>query len=209
MRISNRNIVIVVAVIIVLIALTFPLWRPFFINDVVDEAFPTLTQEQRDAIREMPQDERDVLVAMSDDNPDMAADTAMSMMKDDTNVADEMPEMDEPVVLAQGTFNQFDAVHRGEGTAAIYQLPDGSRVLRLEDFRVTNGPELHVILTRAVPSNIIDGESSEEHVDLGLLKGNVGNQNYDIPADVDLDEFQAVVIYCAPFHVNFSVAAFS
>lgn len=71
----------------------------------------------------------------------MAAETAAAMLEPDTEMADDMP-AGEPVVLATGTFNEFDPVHRGEGTATVYQLPDESRVLRLENFRVTNGPEL-------------------------------------------------------------------
>lgn len=66
----------------------------------------------------------------------------------------------------------------------------------------------NAILVRRTPENILD-RSDPEYIDLGLLNGNVGSQNYDIPADVDLDEIAAVVIYCEPFHVNFSAAALS
>ena len=51
-----------------------------------------------------------------------------------------------------------------------------------------------------------DHVTSEGYVELGKLKGNIGNQNYPIPEGVDPTKFNAVVIYCKPFHVLFSVA---
>jgi hypothetical protein len=91
--------------------------------------------------------------------------------------------------------------------ATIYEGPDGSRVLRLEDFRVTNGPDLHVILVNASDPQSRDDVTSAGYVDLGSLKGNVGNQNYVIPNDVEIPENGSIVIYCQPFHVVFSVAS--
>jgi hypothetical protein len=38
------------------------------------------------------------------------------------------------------------------------------------------------------------------------LKGNEGDQNYDIPAGTDLDKFQTVSIYCERFNANFGAA---
>jgi hypothetical protein len=202
----NRLIVVGIAAAIILAAVTFPLWRPLFVNDVVDEAFPALTEPQRDAVRAMPADQRSLLVQMAEENSEMASDTALAMMEDDTSVAESMPA--DPVLLGSGSFRGFDAVHNGEGTAAIYELADGSRVLRLEDFRVNNGPDLHVILASSAPTTTFERPDAG-YIDLGSLKGNVGNQNYEIPADVDLAAFGAVIIYCLPFHVNFSAAALS
>ena len=94
-----------------------------------------------------------------------------------------------------------------QGEATIYRGPDGSRLLRLENFSVTNGPNLHVILTpRQNPTNRNDVMAAG-YVDLGKIKGNVGNQNYEIPDDVDISNIESVVIYCVPFSVVFSVAS--
>ena len=79
---------------------------------------------------------------------------------------------------------------------------DASHVLRLEDLNVTNGPDLHVLL-------MVDPEGSDKsqgYLDLGKLKGNIGNQNYPIPPDADISIYNAVMIYCQPFHVVFSTA---
>ncbi len=201
----NRWITITIAVVVALIAVSFPLWSPYFRNDVVDEAFPGLSAEQRAAIKAMPEDQQTILVEMSGGNPDMAEQTAAAMTSPDTEVLEPMPEMPaEPVIVAQGSFIQIDPVHGAEGTATIYNV-DHALVLRFEDFRATNGPELHVILSRITPTEIFDGVG-EDMIDLGPLKGNVGNQNYDIPAGTDISEYQSIVIYCVPFGVVFSSA---
>ncbi len=205
----KRNQIIIAAVaVVVLIAVTFPLWRPLFVNEVVDEDFPfaQMSEQDQTAFNVLPAEQQEMILAMNDENPEMAAANAEAIIQPDTEMADDMP-AEEPTVLSSGTFNEIDVVHRGEGSATIYELPDGSNVLRLEDFRVTNGPQLHVLLSPAA-----DPRNSAEvgdYVDLGELRGNVGNQNYDIPADVDLSQYESVVIYCLPFRVVFSVATLS
>ena len=114
-----------------------------------------------------------------------------------------------PTLLKGGAFRDGDRFHKGSGQALIYDLPDGSQVLRFEDLEVTNGPDLRVILT-TVP----DPDSSEDvhatgYIELDKLKGNVGNQNYPIPTGADVDSFKSVVIYCKPFRVVFAVANLS
>lgn len=123
----------------------------------------------------------------------------------DKEMAEAMPAGEsEPVALRSGEFVDADSFHKGAGTATIYDLPDGRRVLRLEDFEVTNGPDLHVLLaTGEAPTGRDD---IGDYIDLGKLKGNIGNQNYDISADIDISQYQSVVIYCEPFHVVFSTA---
>ena len=112
----------------------------------------------------------------------------------------------QPTKLKSGEFRDADALHKGSGQALIYDLPGANKLLRLEDFRVTNGPELHVLLSQD-PDPMRHSDLEEAgFVDLGLLKGNIGNQNYEIPDDVDVSAQQSVVIYCYPFRVVFSVA---
>ncbi len=111
-----------------------------------------------------------------------------------------------PVPLASGSFRDADSFHRGSGSATIYLLPDGSRLLRLEDFMVTNGPDLRVLLAESGDPMSRDELQSGGYTHLAKLKGNIGNQNYEIPADINLEEQNSVIIYCMPFHVIFSVA---
>ena len=114
-----------------------------------------------------------------------------------------------PLALKTGNFMDQDSFHKGSGQATIYELPDGTHLLRLENLKVTNGPDLHVILTpHQSPSRQTEVKTSG-YADLGELKGNIGNQNYPIPVDVGVGVQQSVVIYCKPFHVVFSVASLS
>src|SRR6516162_333642 len=107
-------------------------------------------------------------------------------------------------VLAKGEFHNADKT--GKGTATLYQLADGKRVLRLTDFAVDNGPDLHVRLIAADDAKDTDSVKKAEFVELAKLKGNKGNQNYDLPKDVDLSKYKVVSIWCNRFSVNFAAA---
>ena len=98
--------------------------------------------------------------------------------------------------------------HPTSGRATIYEASGGMRRLSLSDFKTSNGPDVHVVLARA-DDPALDEEilkTDLDHVELGSLKGNQGDQNYDIPASVDLKKYNAVVIYCERFHAVFGVA---
>lgn len=107
-----------------------------------------------------------------------------------------------PALLAEGTFRDGDPGHNGEGIARLIRDADGNHVLRFENFSVTNGPDLFVILSRA------DGYSGDGALDLGRLKATDGNVNYAIPAGADISQFKSVVIWCRQFSVTFAVATF-
>jgi hypothetical protein len=108
--------------------------------------------------------------------------------------------------IETGTFH--GKVHSTSGRATIYQGSDGKMVLRITNFKTSNGPDVHVILV-AVKDADDDAnflKSSTERVELGKLKGNEGDQNYDIPSGTDLGKFQTVSIYCERFNANFGAA---
>jgi hypothetical protein len=107
-------------------------------------------------------------------------------------------------VLAKGEFHKADKA--GSGTATIYQLDNGKRVLRLTNFSVDNGPDLHVRLIAAKDAKNTTSVAKTDHMELGKLKGNQGSQNYDVPANVDLSKYQVVSIWCNRFSVNFAAA---
>jgi hypothetical protein len=98
--------------------------------------------------------------------------------------------------------------HPTSGRATIYKAPNGTQYLRLSDFSTSNGPDVHVLLAQSAdPSlaqDIVKGQL--DSVELGPLKGNQGDQNYDLPASVDLQKYNAAVIYCERFHAAFGVA---
>jgi len=112
----------------------------------------------------------------------------------------------EPEPLYTG--NLEGKIHQTSGRATIYRNEDGKEYLRLSDFTTSNGPDVHVVLVRsddkALEQEIVKGDL--EHLELGMLKGNQGDQNYDLPTTVDLNQYQAVAIYCERFHAIFGVA---
>ena len=105
-----------------------------------------------------------------------------------------------------GSFRDADRFHNGSGSATIYAISDDEYLLRVEEFRVTNGPALHVLLSAHPDPRSRSEVKDDGYIDLGKLKGNVGNQNYPVPAGVDVSQYRSVVIYCKPFQVIFSVA---
>ena len=111
---------------------------------------------------------------------------------------------DEPVKLAGGRFHSN--AHETNGLVTIYRLPDGRRVLRLTQFATSNGPDVRVYLVAA--GDVQDEAAAKQagFVDLGALKGNIGDQNYDVPAGLDLNRYRAVSIWCRRFSVNFGAA---
>jgi hypothetical protein len=109
-----------------------------------------------------------------------------------------------PTKLAAGEFHA--GAHETKGTAAIFKLADGKITLRLTNFETSNGPDVHVYLVAAADAKDSETVKRAGFVELGSLKGNIGDQNYDVPANVDLAKYRAVTIWCARFAVNFGTA---
>jgi hypothetical protein len=107
-------------------------------------------------------------------------------------------------ILATGEFHTVN--HQSKGTATIYRLANGERVLRFTDFETSEGPALYVYLVAAPDATDSKTVSEAKTLDLGDLKGNMGDQNYDLPADADLSVFHSVTIWCKRFSVNFATA---
>jgi hypothetical protein len=107
-------------------------------------------------------------------------------------------------VLASGSFH--GVAHNTKGTASVYQLPDGKRILRLTNFETSNGPDVHVYFVAASDASDSDTVKKAGFLELGSLKGNIGDQNYDLPSDADLAKYRAVTIWCKRFSVNFGTA---
>ena len=107
-------------------------------------------------------------------------------------------------VVASGSFHSV--AHDGKGTASIYQLSGGKRILRFTNFETSNGPDVHVYLVAANDATDSEMVKKAGFREIGSLKGNIGDQNYELPADVDLARYRAVTIWCQRFSVNFATA---
>ena len=190
----KRYLLLLAGVIILIPVLGLAWWllSPLFISQTVDEEFP------RAANAVIPDDMTMAAVAA-----EMAA---MATTDRPMTTPEPMPAAG-PVAIAAGNFRDADSFHRGSGSATIYRNADGSHILRFEDFRVTNGPDLRVLLAQSP-----DPQSRRElrdggYVHLAMLKGNIGSQNYELPPEVDpAAQGGSVIIYCQPFQVIFSVA---
>ena len=195
---SHKLMAAIIAVVILVPVIGFGWWlgSPLFLDREVDEEFPALSN------------------AVIPDGMEMSeAQATMEVVMDRENVVEEemmeaMGAMLAPDAVKTGMFRDGDSFHRGSGNATIWDLGTDGFVLRFEDFNVINGPDLRVLLTtHPDPESRGDVHADDvDYVELGKLKGNIGNQNYPIPDELDVDEYQSVVIYCKPFQVVFSVA---
>ena len=206
----NKSLLIIIAVIVVGAASVFAV-SPYFTESTVDEALPT------GAIMQPKMEDKDAMM-IKDDSTVMEE---KAMMEEETMMEDKMMDetieeesmmeedsmMDETieelvVVSYAGTFTGAgDGIHDAQGDAYTIPLEDGSNVLRLENFQSTNGPDLFVYLST--------DENASEFINLGALKANNGNQNYEIPDDTDLEKYNKVLIWCKSFSVLFGSAELS
>jgi len=145
-----------------------------------------------------------LVISKTVNEPLPAAAPSMSAMAETPAMAPSAMAADEPVKLAGGRFHTN--AHKTDGLATIYRLPDGRRVLRLTEFATSNGPDVRVYLVAAGDVQSEDAAKQAGFVDLGALKGNIGDQNYDVPAGLDLSKYRAVSIWCRRFSVNFGAA---
>ena len=196
MSLLLRKPVLIILAVIAIPILAFAWWllSPLFLNTTVTEEFPL------SATADMP----------SGVTQEEAEDIMEGMAKINMDAVEPMPEkMAEATVLAAGKFRDGDSFHKGSGDVSLYRLANGDAVLRFEGLSVTNGPDLHILVsTHSDP--MTKGELRDAgYSTLGPLKGNRGDQNYELPSDVDPDSIGSVIIYCMPFHVIFSVAPLS
>lgn len=178
----RRTVALVLAPLIVLAAVVglwaFQPWK-VFTHSTIDEALPTVSAEPPSAVGpEAPVG-----------SPAVTAST---------------PPAPAPVVIAQGAFVSQE--HETGGVAKVVSLPDGSRVLRLENFSTSDGPDVHVWLAEQVAGAGWNSYEDGRYVKLGKIKATSGNQNYPIPADASLAGLRSVVIWCDRFNVAFGSA---
>ena len=190
---KRRRIVAGVLGVLAIPVVGFAWWlgSPLFFDKTVDEDFPLTV-------------DADIPTGVDRAAAEVVMETASKM---DSPMTESMPSgMEAATKLRAGVFRNADSFHKGSGDVSIYQLADGSYLLRVEEFAVTNGPGLRIMLSDHADPMSKSAFQDSKYVELDKLKGNIGNQNYPIPADIDTLSYSSVVIYCKPFHVLFSVA---
>ena len=205
----RRNIKILVPVTLVALAgvayLAFGVFgvHTLFIDDKVDEDGPVFASgaaAPTETLPEVAETAPPTTVAPTATDVPAATDAPVVTEAPTTTVAPE-PQV---VTLAEGSFIPRGR-YSGEGQAIV--LNDGSeqRFLRFENFSTDNGPDLRVYLS-ASDANGDSGAFDDDFDDLGVLKGNIGDQNYEIPVGVDLSVYDTVVVWCVRFSSPFTAA---
>jgi hypothetical protein len=110
-----------------------------------------------------------------------------------------------PQPLVSGQF--YSILHPTTGTATIYRMGDGSRILRFTGFSTSNGPDVHVYIVASDDARDSASVLRAGFIDLGTIKGNMGDQNYTLNPEVDLSRYRAVSVWCKRFSVNFGAAS--
>ena len=186
-----------------IIVITFAIYTisPLLINTVINEPLPpssvssdfqrfmNMTEDERiEAANNMTQKQKEIIMTVAaKDNNTISENLSVATMSASSN---------ETLI---GIFvGAGDGFHNAEGVAKIIQLADGTDILRLENFKATNGPDLYVYLST--------DKTNADIVNLGRLKGNIGNQNYLIPAGTDITKYNTALIWCRAFSVIFGSA---
>jgi hypothetical protein len=205
----NKKKAIIVVIIIAAIAIPVGIYTvsPLFINTTVNEPLPTSSsvtdlqkfQEFMSMNSEEERVEKGQQMATEEKNAILrgAAQTTGNTVNE--NMTEAAATTLGQTSLFSGEFvGVNDGIHDAEGMAKVIQLDDASVILRLENFKATNGPDLYVYLAT--------DNSASDFVNLGRLKGNIGNQNYDIPEGTEFSRYDTVLIWCQAFSVLFGSA---
>jgi len=202
---------LIIGIVIAVIAIPVGVYTisPLFVSTTINEPVPTVSSGNNDgaAVQEfqdfmaMSEEERmEKGQQMSADEKDMIM---IGAAQSDGIMVDE--EMTEAISSGQASTTNSgafvgvnDGIHNAEGQVVVFHLGDSSSILRLEDFKSTNGPDLYVYLST--------DKAASDFVNLGRLKGNMGNQNYEIPQGTDLEKYDNVLIWCRAFSVLFGSA---
>jgi hypothetical protein len=203
---NKKSIIVIIIIAAIAIPVGIYTVSPLFINTIVNEPLPTSSsitdlqkfQEFMSMNNEQERVEKGQQMATEEKNAILrgAAQTNGSVVNQN------MPEAATTLGNTSSFIGEFigvnDGIHNAEGIAKVIQLDDASMILRLENFKATNGPDLYVYLST--------DNSASDIVNLGRLKGNIGNQNYDIPEGTDFSRYDTVLIWCQAFSVLFGSA---
>lgn len=212
-----RLLLISLGLIMVALTYTFPLWVDVVMQQGEAVLFPELDETQRAAFVQLPPERQNDYLALRDRDPQLAYRLAVAALQDP--VAVPLDEQDNPAFEGQipvltGSFISITPNRSASGTATIYELPDGSRYVWLEDFSVIPAPGLRLFLTRATRITL-DELNSEENEELALtandllldpLRAQVGNQAYDIPREAVLEDYDSLMIFSTELNLIWSLA---
>jgi hypothetical protein len=193
---TQRWIAVAMLGVLVLVVVSSPVWIVRLREDAAEEA-PEGTAQPDERTTDTPDATMQASAAVTEE-----AGAGPVTMEDEEQEAALGPEL-----LNTGLFVDGAPGHHGQGTASIYEMPNGSRALVLDPFEVTEGAHLHVIMAASPDPRSREDVLGSPYLDLGELKSDTGPQTYELPPEVALEQYKSVVIYSAAFDVIFSYAS--
>ena len=217
----NKKILIVISIVIAAIVIPFGIYTisPLFTSNIVNEPLPTTVAglnkntalqdyqkfvsmsdlDRSNAAKQMSQrDKNMVMIGASQINNTINESTITTETLKQRQQQQQSNATTARSIMTGSFIGAGDGFHNAEGLARVISLADGSTILRLENFKSTNGPNVHLYLAT--------DKTATNFIDLGRLKANNGNQNYDIPHGTDLAKYNMVLIWCKDFSVLFGSA---
>lgn len=190
-RVARRRPRAALAIVVIGLAVALPtawyLGSPLFTSTTIDEPAP-------------------VVVAQATAAPSIAPTSAATLAPTAPAgaspgvVATANPPLAPALVERSGMFHGMDDFHFGRGTVRLIETSPGSFTVRLEDFEVRNGPDLYIFLSPSAKGY------DRDSIEIGRLKADKGNQNYQLKAGTDVMAARSIVIWCKQFAVLFATA---
>lgn len=215
-----RFLVIFLGAIVVGVTFTFPIWFPMTLDPEDIVLFPELPDNVREAFAALPEAQQQAYLALRDENVTLAANMAVYALQPQNRSPDEEqenPNRSGQVEVESGEFRELTPIRRAQGIVTLYQLPDGTRYLWLEDFAVVPGPELRLFLSSLTTAQFNTLMTDREPGDFVLsldellldpLRYDAGNQSYEVPREADLSRYNSVLIYSTRYELLYSFAPF-
>ena len=213
MNAQFRYLMVLIGGVFVVVTYAFPFWYPYLVNlqfgGTVLAGLPSNLSER---FLQLPYDQQNALIELADDEPELAVALAIAQFNRPRIVPEaqqEPPNLLGPIETISGSFIAISDLLGANGQILIYTLADSRQVLWIEDLNATNFPDIEVWLSaHRRPEKQEDIQLHNLHLRLGDLYGNVGSQWYEIPSDVDLDEYNSIVLYNPSNNLIVSYASF-
>lgn len=209
-----RIFVIALGAFAVALIFSFPLWQPLLqpgSEAAAVVAIPGMTASLQSSFETFLPDQQAAYLAIAETNPQQAIALIRSALRPPIQAPEDMsglPSMVGPVRVVRSEFQRLDPIRWAQGELSVYREADDTLLARFENFSTSNAPDLRVLLAAAAaPATLEALGSLDQTIDLGQLLGTAGNQNYEIPADVNLAGYNSLVLFSPSLNLIMSYAA--
>lgn len=218
MNLRFRLLIILIGAALVAAAFTFPVWFPLTLDPSEIVMFPELPESLQADFEALPEEQRNAYLALRDENVRQAALMAAYALQEPVPAPEdeqENPNRSGQVAIRESEFVTISPIRSAKGKVTLYELPDGSRYLWLEDFSVIPARGLRLFLSSLTAERFTELMEDEEPGDFTLslddllldpLRFDTGNQAYEVPREADLDRYNTVLIYSTDLELLYSYA---